>query len=60
MDTTTEIWVLVGKQVRKAAARITRSGKLAIISTTSGPVEFKRWHLTERAAKLAAARKAKQ
>lgn len=51
METTT-IYVRVGKQVRRAEAKI-RNGK-AVIVTTSGPVEFRRWHLTERAAKAAA------
>jgi hypothetical protein len=55
-----QIFVLVGKQVRSAMARFNRSGTIAIIDTPHGPVEFKTWHATERAAKLAATRKAKQ
>ena len=40
-------------------ARFNRAGTIAIIDTPHGPIEFKRWHKTERAAKLAAARRAK-
>jgi hypothetical protein len=57
---TEKIFVLVGKVVRPAMARFNRAGDVAIIDTPHGPVEFKRWHKTERAAKLAASRKAKQ
>lgn len=61
MNTPTEtIFVLVGKRVRQAAARFNRGRTVAIIDTPHGPVEFKRWHTTERAAKLAATKKAKQ
>ncbi len=58
--TTEQIYVLVGKVVRPAMARFSRDGRTAIIDTPHGPIEFKKWHATERAAKLAATRKAKQ
>ena len=57
--TSEQIYVLVGKVVRPAMARFNRAGTIAIIDTPHGPIEFKRLHKTERAAKLAAARKAK-
>ena len=56
---TQQIFVLVGKQVRTANARITPSG-IAIIETSSGPVEFRKWYETEAAAKAEALRKAKR
>ena len=59
MERTVEkIYVLVGKIVRPAMARFNRAGTIAIVDTPHGPVEFKKWHKTERAAKLAFTRKA--
>lgn len=46
----TQIYVLVGKKIRPAKARITGAG-IAVIYTESGPVEIKRWYLTEREAR---------
>lgn len=42
----TQIYVLVGKKIRPAKARITGAG-IAVIYTESGPVEIKRWYKTE-------------
>ena len=55
-----QIYVLVGKVVRPAMARFNRAGTVAIIDTPHGPIEFKKWHKTERAAKLASTRKAEK
>ena len=55
---TEKIFVLVGKRVRSAQAVIKPSG-IAVIQTPHGPIEFSKWHRTERAAKLSIARKNK-
>lgn len=48
----TQIYVLVGKRIRPAKARITGAG-VAVIYTESGPVEIKRWYKTEQEARYA-------
>ena len=54
MDTSTEIiFVVVGNQIREAQARFNRSRTVAIVDTSSGPVEINKWHRTERSAKIA-------
>lgn len=47
------IYVLVGKRVRSAQARFNATGTIAIIDTSSGPVEFKRWYSSQSAAEAA-------
>jgi hypothetical protein len=44
MFETETIFVLVGKRVRQAEARFNRSRTVAIVDTSSGPVEFRRWY----------------
>lgn len=46
----TQIYVVVGKKIRPAKARITGAG-IAVIYTDSGPVEIKRWYKTEQEAR---------
>lgn len=54
-----EIFVLVGKLVRPAMARFNAAKTVAYVDTPHGPIEFRKWHSTERAAKLAATKKAR-
>lgn len=60
MDTQTErIFVVVGHRIREAQARFNASRTVAIVDTSSGPVEINKWHRTERAAKVALNKKRK-
>lgn len=57
MDELQIIYLVVGKQVRPAQARIV--GGIAKVPSPHGTLEFSRWYGTERKAKLAIGKKRK-
>ena len=57
MDELQTIFLIVGKQVRPAQARIVAG--VAKVPSPHGTLEFSRWYDTERKAKLAVAKKRK-